>query len=233
MARSGFHWLTLDMEHSSATWETAANVFGVVAEAGCTPLIRVPSITHENAKRALDLGAFGIVFPMCNSVDQARLAVSSCRYPPQGTRSVGGSLHSLNFGTSAAEYYRKANDEILIIVQAEHIDAVENIDAILAVEGIDAVFVGPNDLLASMGKTPQMTSDDPQFVDALARIRRAAERHGVAPGLHVADASQARLRIQEGWRFVAISSELGFMSDGAAKSAHETIGTTSHALVRY
>ena len=125
MARSGFPWLTLDMEHSNCDWETASAIFAHVAEAGSVPLIRVASITHENAKRALDLGAYGIVFPMCNSVELAQLAVSSCKYPPAGTRSVGGSLHALNFGTDAAEYYQRANDQILVVVQAEHIDAAD------------------------------------------------------------------------------------------------------------
>jgi 4-hydroxy-2-oxoheptanedioate aldolase len=216
MARSGFHWLTVDMEHSDCNWTTAASIFAHVAEAGCTPLIRVPSISHENTKRALDLGAHGIVFPMCNSVEQAELAVASCKYPPHGTRSVGGSMHALNFDTNAADYYQRANDEILVVVQAEHIDAVERIEQILAVPGVDAVFIGPNDLLASMGKTPRMDSDDPDFVAALDRIRQAALANAVAPGLHVADAATALKRIEQGWKFIAVSSELGMMNHAAA-----------------
>ncbi len=218
MARVGFPWLTLDMEHSNCNWETASAIFAHIAEAHCVPLIRVPSITHENAKRALDLGAYGIVFPMCNTVELAELAVSSCKYPPTGTRSVGGSLHALNYSTNASEYYRHANEQVLVIVQAEHIDAVDQIDAILSVPGVDAVFVGPNDLLASMGKTPQMETDDPQFVEALDRILRSAKSHGVAPGIHVADADAAKRRIEQGWQFIAISSELGFMNQAAAST---------------
>ena len=233
MARSGFHWLTLDMEHSSAGWETASQIFGAIADAGNTPLIRVPSISHENAKRALDLGAHGIVFPMCNSVEQAQLAVSSCLYPPAGTRSVGGSSHALNFGCKAAEYYQHANEGILVVVQAEHIDAVQRIDEILAVPGIDAVFVGPNDLLASMGKTPQMETDDPEFVEALRRIRVAAVNAGVAPGIHVADASAAARRLEEGWRFIAISSELGFMNSAASQTVSQLFGNSAGELSRY
>src|SRR5580658_8832975 len=99
MARTGFHWLTLDMEHSPADWETAAMVFGAIADAGGIPLARVPFNSLENVKRCLDAGAFGIVFPMCNSVEEAELAVAACKYPPTGTRSVGGGLHALNFGS--------------------------------------------------------------------------------------------------------------------------------------
>ena len=233
MSRMGFDWLTVDMEHSDCNWETASAIFAHVAQAGCTPLIRVPSITHENAKRALDLGAHGIVFPMCNTVALAELAVSSCKYPPTGTRSVGGSVHALNFETNAAEYYRQANDEVLVIVQAEHIDAVNNIDQILSVPGVDAVFVGPNDLLASMGKTPQMESDDPQFVSALKAILSSAKAHGVAPGIHVADAAAAKRRIEQGWQFIAISSELGLMNQAAAATIKELSRSTSGPIARY
>ena len=233
MARTGFHWLTVDMEHSDCNWNTAATIFAHIADAHCTPLIRVPSISHENAKRALDLGAHGIIFPMCNRVEQAELAVASCKYPPRGTRSVGGSQHALNFQCSAAEYYQKANDQILVVVQAEHIEAVERIEQILAVPGIDAVFVGPNDLLASMGKTPQMDCDDPEFIDALNRIRTAAIQNGVAPGIHVADATAASRRISEGWKFIAISSELGMMNQAAAQITSQLKLAPQKEIARY
>ena len=140
MVRTGFHWLTVDVEHSPANWETAAQIFGEIADAGGVPLVRVPSITHENAKRALDCGAYGIVFPMCCTEEEARLAVAACKYPPVGNRSVGGGLHTLNFGATASEYYARANEEILVIVQAEHVDAIANIDAICSVPGVDAIL---------------------------------------------------------------------------------------------
>lgn len=234
MARTGFHWLTLDIEHSSVNWETAALIFGSIADAGGVPLARVPFNSLENVKRCLDAGAFGIVFPMCNSVAEAEQAVSVCKYPPQGVRSVGGGLQILNFQTTPGEYFRRANDEILVIIQAEHITAVENSDAIFAVPGVDAVFVGPNDLLASMHKTPAMETDDSEFVGALRTIRETAKKHGVAPGIHVANAEAAKRRIAEGWQFVAISSELGFMQQAAQSTVSEAIGDReTTGLARY
>lgn len=215
MARAGFHWLTVDIEHSPANWETAAQMFGAIADAGGVPLARVPFNSHENVKRALDAGAFGIVFPMCCSREEAERAVAACKYPPAGNRSVGGGLHSLNFDASPGEYYRRANDEILVLVQAEHIAAVENADEIFSVPGLDGIFVGPNDLLASMGKTPAMETDDPAFVEALRHVCETALKHGIAPGIHVADAEAATRRIAEGWRFIAIGSELAFMTQAA------------------
>lgn len=234
MARTGFRWLTLDMEHSPANWETAALVFGAIADAGGVPLARVPFNSLENVKRALDAGAYGIVFPMCCNREDVERAVAACKYPPQGVRSVGGGLHTLNFDCTSGEYYANANREILVVVQAEHVDAVENCDAMFSVPGVDAMFVGPNDLLSSMHKVPAMETDDQQFVAALARLRESAVRHGIAPGLHVGTAEQARRRVAEGWKFVAISSELGFMLDAAARCSEEAgAGGTAGGTARY
>jgi len=233
MVRAGFHWLTVDMEHSPIDWEVACNIFGAIADAGGIPLARVPFNSLENVKRCLDAGAYGIVFPMCNTVAEAEQAVAVCKYPPAGVRIVGGGLHALNFGCSPGEYYKKANDEILVVVQAEHIDAVDNADKIFAVPGIDAMFIGPNDLLSSMHKTPAMETDDPEFVAALRHLREMAVYNGIAPGLHVADAEAAVRRKAEGWKFIAIGSELAFMAQGAQKTVAEAIGTVQEGVARY
>src|SRR5271154_3248018 len=150
MARAGFAWLTVDIEHTLVDWETATHMFASIADAGCVALARVPANRHDHIKRVLDNGAHGIVVPMVNSREEALAAVSAVKYPPVGTRSVGGGVHALNFQATATEYYAKANDEILIVLQCEHIDAVKNADSIFSVPGIDAIFVGPNDLAASM-----------------------------------------------------------------------------------
>src|SRR5262249_21262378 len=119
MARAGWAWLTVDIEHSLVDWETATHMFGSIADAGCTALARVPGNRHDHIKRVLDNGAHGIVVPMVNTREEAEAAVSAALYPPVGNRSVGGSVHALNFGCSAAEYYERANDEILIVLQCE------------------------------------------------------------------------------------------------------------------
>ena len=219
MARAGFDWLTLDMEHSPADWETAAQIFGSIADAGGVPLVRVPSNSHENVKRALDSGAYGIIFPMVNSVEEAERAVAACKYPPVGNRSVGGALHTLNFDTDSATYFARANEEILVIIQTEHIEAVNRCEQIYRVPGIDGVFVGPNDLLSSMGKTPAMDSKDPDFIAALKRVRETAVACKIAPGIHVANPEAALQKVSEGWKFIAVSSELGFMQERAREVA--------------
>src|SRR5947199_2336149 len=164
LARAGFAWLTVDTEHTATGTETAATMFAVIADAGCVPLARVPSNRHDHIKRVLDNGAMGVVVPMVNSRAEAEAAVDACLYPPRGSRSVGGSVHALNFGTSSADYFAHADDELLVVLQCEHIRAVERAEEIFSVPGVDAIFVGPNDLAASMrgpkGEPPSGAATD-------------------------------------------------------------------------
>jgi 4-hydroxy-2-oxoheptanedioate aldolase len=214
LARTGFDWLTLDIEHSLVGMETATHIFASIADAGGVPLARVPSNRHDHIKRVLDNGAFGVVVPMVNTRQEAEDAVAAMLYPPAGTRSVGGNVHALNFDASAADYYNRANDELLVVLQCEHIQAVENADAIFSVPGIDAIFVGPNDLAASMrskdGKPPSAEATK----QALAHILATCQKHQVAAGIHCFTPAEAQHRLDEGWRFIALSSELRFMLDG-------------------
>ncbi len=223
MARAGFDWLTVELEHTPVTFETAAQSFAIIAASGGVPLARVPWNTGENIKRVLDTGAWGIVVPMVNSRAEAEAAVAAARYQPLGQRSIGGQMHAANFDTDPGTYYAKANDEILVVLMAEHVKAIESADEILSVPGMDVVFIGPNDLLNSMGKPPAFDSDDRQFTDAVAHILKTAKRHGVAAGIHVLDAAQAQRRIAEGFQFIAITSEAGMML-GKAQEITKALG---------
>ncbi len=223
LAPAGWAWLTVDMEHTLVDWETTTHMLAATADAGCTALVRVPSNRHENIKRALDNGAHGIVVPMVNSRAEAEAAVAATRYPPQGNRSVGGSVHALNFGTTGPDYYAHANEEILVVLQCEHIQAVENADAIFSVPGIDVIFVGPNDLAASMrGKDGRPPSAE-ATAEANRHILATCKKHGVAAGYHCMSAEEARHRIEEGWQFLAVSSELRMMLD-SSKNLLERLG---------
>jgi 4-hydroxy-2-oxoheptanedioate aldolase len=228
LARAGFAWLTVDLEHGPMDWETACHIFGAVADAGCVPLARVPSNRHDHIKRALDNGAQGIVVPMVNSVEEARAAVAAAKYPPQGNRSVGGGAHALNFGTSPNDYYKHANEEILVVLQCEHLQAVNAADEIFAVPGIDAIFVGPNDLAASMRAADGTPPRAEEILQTLERILAACRRQKVPAGIHCFSAEEARRRADQGWQFLAINSELRFMLDGAVaalKPFREELGS--------
>lgn len=214
LARTGLPWLTVDMEHTHTDIQTAALMFGAIADAGCVPLARVPTGRHEWIKMALDCGAMGIVAPMVMTADEARSVIAAAKYPPKGNRSLGGALHALNFGCTPDVYYERADDEVLVVVQTEHIDAVERADEIYAVPGIDAIFIGPNDLAGSL-RSPDGKAPSGELHEAtMMRILAAAQRHGVPCGLHVGSAADASRRIEQGFQFIAVGSELKFMLDG-------------------
>jgi 4-hydroxy-2-oxoheptanedioate aldolase len=218
MARLGFAYLTVDIEHNQMGMETAATMFGAIADAKCVALARIPAGRHDHIKRALDNGAHGVVVPMVNTRAEAQEAVAACLYPPIGNRSVGGSVHALNFDTDAAEYFQKANSEIAIILQCEHIQAVRDFDQVFSVPGIDAVFVGPNDLAASMRGPDAKPPHPDAFKQTLASILAGCKRNGVAAGIHTFSVEEAKMRIAEGWQFIAINSELRMLMDGARRT---------------
>lgn len=232
LARMGFDWLTVDVEHTLVNIETTTHMIASIADAGCVPLARVPSNRHDHIKRILDNGGFGVVVPMVNTRQEAQEAVSACFYPPRGTRSVGGSVHALNYATSPQEYYARVDDELLVVLQCEHIAAVRNFDEVFSVPGIDAVFVGPNDLTASM-RGPDGKPPSPEvFKQTLAEILAACKRNKVAPGIHAFSLEEAKMRIDEGWQFIAVSSELKFMTDGAKRVA-DGLGKSAGDVAKY
>jgi len=219
LSRAGFDWLTVELEHSPTTFENAAACFAIIAASGVVPLVRVPINSTENVKRVLDTGAWGVIVPMVNTRAEAEAVVAASRFPPIGRRSIGGQLHATNFGTDAATYYRQANEEILVVVMIETPESVKNLDDILSVPGIDAAFIGPNDLHNSLGLPPAFESEDPRFVHALERVLESSRKHGIAPGIHVADPEMAKRRLAQGFQFIAVASETGFMLAKTAEVA--------------
>ena len=216
VSQLGFDWLVVDAEHNPIDIRTLAQMFLAMAASDTAPMVRIPWNSGENFKRVLDAGAWGVVVPMVNSREEAERAVEAARFYPQGDRSVGGGRHSMSFGTTADQYRRNANDEILLVLQIEHIRGAENADAILSVPGVDACFIGPNDLAASMGMGlgVPLESDDPRLVQAIQHIRETCLRHGVAPGVHCSNARGVNQRIDEGFQFCAMASEIGYLLAG-------------------
>lgn len=211
-----FDWLTVDSEHNPVDIRTLAQMFASMASSGIAPQVRIPWNSPENFKRALDAGAWGIVVPMVNSKEEAEQAVQATRYYPEGSRSVGGGRHALSWGTSGAEYFRHANEQVLLVCQIEHIKGVENADEILSVPGVDACFIGPNDLAASMGLGlgVALETDIPEVVEAIEHIRVTCHKHGVAPGIHTSGSEGMNLRLSQGFQFCALASEMRYMVGG-------------------
>ncbi len=219
LANRGFDWILVDMEHGMMGIETAGDLFAAIRNGGPTPLVRVPSNDQATIKRALDSGAMGVMIPLVNSREEAVRAVSYCKYAPAGTRGIGPGRASL-FGIRMGEYLQSADAQVMVIPQAEHKDAVEHIDEILSVPGIDAIFVGPYDLSCSMGLQGQVTH--PTVEKAIATVLAAAKRAGVTPGIFCMDAAAAKRRAEQGFRFVAMGLDSVYL-DNAVNQALDVV----------
>ncbi len=219
MGKAGFDWLTVDLEHSVITIREAEELIRVIDLCGVVPLVRLSANDPIQIKRVMDAGANGVIVPMVNSVAQAEQAVLAVRYPPQGTRGVG-LARAQGYGSSFDKYLNWVNEESVVIVQVEHIEAVNNLEAILAVDGVDGFIVGPYDLSGSLGVPGQF--DHPLMKEAMQRIENVGIASGKAPGIHVVepDVEDLKFRIEQGYRFVAYSVDIR-MLDCACRRALE------------
>lgn len=215
LARCDFDWLTLDLEHSPIDWSQAAMIFGAVADAGGVPLARVPKGNHDYIKRVLDAGAWGIIVPMVDTVEQARIAIAAAKYPPLGNRSLGGGMHALNFDCTSDEYFTRANDEILVVLQTESPRGVANAEEIYSLPGVDAIFVGPVDLRAQMRGPNGAEASDDEFEELIEKIISIGRKTGTPTGMHVMVPEMALKRAEQGMQFIAIGSDLRFMAERA------------------
>ena len=219
LARTGFDWLTVDIEHSLVDWETATHMFGAIADAGCTALARVPRQpprphqARAGQRRARRRRADG-QHPRRRRED----AVAACLYPPRGNRRVGGSVHALNFGAARRRTTtRKANDEMLIVLQCEHIQAVRERRRSLLGAGHRRRVRRPQRPGRQHARHGRQAAASPRRSSRRSRTSwRRARSTSVAAGVHAFSVEEAKLRIEEGWQFIAVNSELKFMVDGAA-----------------
>jgi 2-dehydro-3-deoxyglucarate aldolase len=202
MAAAGFDWLTVDLEHSTISLAEAENLIRIIDLKGVVPLVRLSSNNSEQIKRVMDAGAHGVIVPMVKSEAEVKRAVRAVKYPPDGDRSVG-LARAQGYGTNFAEYYKWQKEESLVIVQIEHIDAVNNLEKILSVPGVDAYIVGPYDLSGSLGIPGQF--ENPTFLEAIKEIRDVAERLEMPGGVHVVEPNPEELKkcIADGNRFIA------------------------------
>jgi len=213
MARAGFDWLVIDLEHSTISVESAGELIRVIDLCGVVPLVRLTSNHPDQVKRVMDAGAHGIVVPMVNSRAEAERAVAAVHYAPQGNRGVG-LARAQRYGPGFQDYLEWQKDGPIVIVQVEHSDAVERLDDILTVPGVDGFIVGPYDLSCSLGIPGQFEHAD--FLSAMERIRATAQRLSVVSGLHVVEPDGERLvqAMGEGYRFIAYSVDIRLLDVG-------------------
>ena len=211
LALAGFDWLFIDLEHGSLSILDAQRAIQAVAGRSFT-VVRVSDATPENIKRVLDTGCDGIIAPHVNNTDEARRIVALAKYPPDGERSAGLG-RAQGYGLNFADYIASANAQTVIILQIEHQDGVANIDEILHVQGIDALFIGPYDLSGSMGILGQVF--EARVVAAIDKVRTACAASNMPVGIFCATAEQASAAIKTGTRIVAVGTDLLHMANSA------------------
>jgi len=211
MVEIGFDWLFIDTEHGSFDAQSAQGILQAV-DHRCPCVIRVPTNDEVWIKKALDIGAAGIIAPGVNSAEEAERIVRMCKYPPRGLRGVGiGRAHG--YGLKFKEYVANANDDIAVILQAENTNAVENIAEIVQVPDVDAVLIGPYDLSASMGKMGRINDDEVQA--AIASVTECCRDAGIPLGIFADSAESAAPFIAQGYTLIAISTDCLHMVQGA------------------
>jgi 2-keto-3-deoxy-L-rhamnonate aldolase RhmA len=216
MARAGYDWLTIDLEHSVIDLAEAQEMIRTIDLLNVSPLVRLSSNDSVQIKRMMDAGAHGVIVPNVKSAAEARSAVDAVYYPPQGSRGVG-LARAQKYGHGFTNYRDWLAENAVVVVQIEHKDAVKNLKEILSVEGIDAFMVGPYDLSGSFGRPGDFEA--PEFLAALETIRTVGATSGVSPGIHVVEPdlnklSQAK---QDGYRMIAYSVDIRMLDTACRK----------------
>jgi 4-hydroxy-2-oxoheptanedioate aldolase len=197
---AGYDYVCVDMQHGLADYRDATAMLQAMSRTPATPIVRVPGNEPIMIGRILDAGALGVIIPMVNTAAQAAQAVAACRYAPVGNRSVGPIGAMTRHGTG---YFRWANERVACLPMIETIEAVENIDEILHVPGIDGIYVGPADLALTLGLPPHMDHTDERFQNALSTVLDACRRHGVVAGIQSSPAL-AETRAKQGFRMITV-----------------------------
>jgi 4-hydroxy-2-oxoheptanedioate aldolase len=201
-ARIGFDYVCADLQHGVLDYADSVGLFQAVLLGGSTPIARVPWNEPGVVGKVLDAGAEGVIVPMVNSAEQAAAAVRAARYPPLGARSYGPTA----VGARSRDYATIANDTIAVIPMIETVEALGNLDDIVSVPGVDAIYVGPADLSLSLGLPPGNNDDAPAFREALDAIVAGCRRHGTVPGIHATGSLTAR-RVEQGFAMVTVTSD--------------------------
>ena len=215
-ARTGYDWILLDQEHGPGDNMTLLHQIQAIGSRPAAPIVRIAWNEMPRVKRALDLGAMGIMVPYVQNAEEAAYAVSSMQYPPAGMRGIASSPRTTGFGSDFKAYFDQANDNQLTIVQIESEKAQNHQSAIAAVEGVDVLFVGPLDL--SVNLNLPLRFDHPAFKDALKKVGRIAKEQGKAAGILLPNSAHTPLVYDMGYRFIAVGSDSGLVMAGMKKT---------------
>lgn len=218
MARAGFEWLVVDLEHTAISIDIACEMIRIIDLCRVTPLVRLTSNDANQIKRVLDAGAHGILVPMVCSAEEAAKAVAATRYAPKGVRGVGLS-RAQGYGTTFAEYLTWQSDSPVVIVQIEHISAIDNLREIISVPGVDGLIIGPYDLSCSMGIPGQF--ETPAFLDAMKCVRSIANENSFPSGIHVVEPDLHLLQkaVSDDYTFIAYSVDMRMLDVSARLGA--------------
>ncbi len=214
MAHQGFDSLTVDMQHGVVEYQVAVTMLQAICTTPVIPLARVPWNDPARLMKILDAGVYGVICPMINTRAEAEALVRACKYPPRGYRSWGPVRASLYAGS---DYGDRANQDIVVMPMIETAEALKNLDEILGVEGVDAIYVGPSDLSLALGCKPRLDQTDPPVVEAQQQIVEACKRHGVVAGIHNNTAAYALKMIAAGFQFVTLASDSRFLASRAGE----------------
>ena len=212
MAHQGWDTLTIDMQHGMIDYSAMIPMLQAISTTTTVPVVRVPWLEPGILMKTLDAGAYGVICPMVNSREDAQRLVAYTHYAPRGTRSFGPVRATLYAG---ADYAQHANDTIVTFAMIETAQALDNLDEILSVEGLDAIYIGPSDLSLALGCTPTFDDLDPRAAEAVEHILARAKAHGVVAGIHNGTPESALNRIAKGFQFVTISSDARLIAAGA------------------
>lgn len=221
LANLGFDWLFIDAEHAPLALGEIQSILQATQHR-CPCLVRIPANDEVFIKQALDMGAAGLIAPLVNTAEAARQIVRLAKYPPAGARSIG-LARAHGYGQTFQQYLTAANDELAVVVQIEHIDGVNNVEAILEVEGIDAIFLGPYDLSGSLGKPGEV--NDSEVRSAIARVVTACRDKQMPLGIFAVNAKAAQPWVDEGCTLVTVGTDTLFLAE-AAKRALKDLGRT-------
>ena len=215
-ARAGFDWICVDLEHGPIDLESMASMFRAISGTESIAVARLPANDPVWIHRSLDAGAQALIIPMVNTAEEAEMAISEAKYPPRGRPGFGYSRAN-SYGRDFDTYVRSANDEIAMIMQIEHKDAIRNINEILQVDGVDGVFIGPYDLSGSMGITGQF--EHPEMKKALDAYRAACREHKVSAGMHIVRPSEQSIAsaIRDGYTLIALGLDTVFLDEQSTR----------------